>query len=336
MSHLIRPRAGFQSMVRLNELADFTIPFAIRAICHIGIADQLARGPQPINRLAAATGTHEASLLRALRALQVAGVFAEPEPEVFELTPISELLLSDHPLSMRWAFRLRPDVDAWAELEQSIRTGDIAFERVFGMTYWDYLAVHPDLQAEFRDSQRALSRLELQALLRVYDWRNLKSVVDLGGNDGTFISGLLTRYPDMHGTVLDLPAAEVDAAQVLAEAEVQDRCTVIAGSLFEVDIPADADAYTIKRVLIGFSDDEAVALFRNLSDVMRPDSRLVILEPRSTNDALSAAMDLHMLVLGEGYVRTPEHFAKLLESAGMTICSVIDARLLTLIDARLA
>lgn len=332
---MIKPRAGFQSMIRLNELADFTIPFAVRAICHIGIADHLANGPQRIEGLATATGTHEASLLRALRALGTAGVFAEPEPEVFELTPISDLLRSDHPLSMRWAFRLRPDVDAWAELEQSIRTGDVAFERVFGMTYWDYLAAHPDLQAEFRDSQRALSRLELQALLRVYDWRNLKTVVDLGGNDGTFISGLLVRYPDMRGTVIDLPAAQAEAAKVLAEAAVEERCAVIGGDLFTAAIPPKADAYTIKRVLIGFSDDEAVALFRILRDIMRPDSRLVILEPRSADDALSAAMDLHMLVLGEGSVRTPEHFAKLLASAGMTICSVIDARLLTLIDARL-
>ncbi len=331
---MIRPRAGFQAMLKLNELADFTIPFAIRAICHLGVADHLADGPKRVDDLAEKTSAHRHSLLRAMRALGTAGVFAEPEPEVFELTPISDLLRSDHPLSMRWAFRLRPDVDAWAELEQSIRTGKVAFDQTFGMSYWDYLAANPDVRAEFRESQRALTRLELLVLLRVYGWRHLANVVDLGGNDGTFLAGLLARYPGLRGTLIDLPAAAADAPGVLAGAGVADRCQVIGGNLFTTEIPADADAYTIKRVLIGFSDDEVVTLLRRLRNVMREDSRLIILEPRSTHDDLSIAMDLHMLVLGEGRVRTPEQFGKLLAAAGLTVNSVVDARLLTLIEAR--
>lgn len=331
---MTRPRAAFQSIARLAELSDFTVAFAVRAICRIGVADHLATGPKPIGELAELTRTHQPSLLRTLRALTTAEVFAEPEPGVFQLTPISDLLRTDHPMSMRWAFRLRPDVDAWAQMEYTLRTGRTAFDHVFGTTYWDYLAEHPDLQVEFRDSMRALCRLELQALVRLYDWHNLNTVVDLGGNDGTFLAGLLARFPDLHGTVFDLPTTVAQASDVVAAAGVADRCSVVAGSLFESPIPEGADAYTIKRVLIGLGDDEVMALFGIIKKAMRPDSRLVILEPRSTVDDLSISMDLHMLVLGEGHVRTPEQFAALLAEAGMQVAKVVDARLLNLIDAR--
>ncbi|RJL27224.1 methyltransferase [Bailinhaonella thermotolerans] len=329
-----RRRAGFESIARLAELADFTLAFAIRAVAHLGVADHLAEGPRRVGDLAAEIGAHERSLLRTLRALATAGVFAEPEPGLFALTPLSELLRGDHPLSMRWAFRLRPDVDAWAEMEHTLRTGETAFDHVFGTDYWSHLAANPALQAQFRDSQRALTRLELQTLTRLYDWRGLRTVVDLGGNDGTFLCGLLSRYPQMRGTVFDLPGTVAEAAKTAADAGVADRCAAVGGSLFETPLPAGADAYTIKRVLIGLADDEVVTLLRILRGVMRPDSRLLVLEPRDAPDDLSISMDLHMLVLGEGHVRSPERFGELLAEAGMSVAAVVDARLLNLIDAR--
>src|SRR5262249_16284008 len=47
------------------------------AVPSLGIADRLKSGPRPVQELAAATGTNEDALYRALRGLASLGVFAE-------------------------------------------------------------------------------------------------------------------------------------------------------------------------------------------------------------------------------------------------------------------
>ena len=329
----VRPRVSFEAIGQLAELADFTVAFTLRAICHLGVADCLARGPRSIQELAEATAAHTPSLLRAMRALTTKGIFAEPAPGQFALTEVSELLRTDHPLSMRWAFRLRPDVEAWSAMEYSIRTGETAFDHVYGEDYWSYLSHEPELFAQFRESQRALTRIELQALLRVYDWSPLETIVDLGGNDGTFLSGLLTRFPRLSGTLMDFPCAIASAPPVLAGAGVADRISLVTGDLLEEPIPAGADAYLAKRVLIGFSDAEIKAFIGAVLSAMRPDSKLLLLEPSSASDEMSVAMDLHMLVLGKGRVRTPAELTDLISVGGLQCEQVVDAGPLTLYEA---
>lgn len=332
-SRSVRPRISFEAIGQLAELADFTLAFTLRAICHLGVADFLVGGPRSIEELADATEAHSPSLLRAMRALTTKGIFVEPTPGHFALTEVSELLRTDHPLSMRWAFRLRPDVEAWAAMEHSVRTGETAFDHVYGEDYWTYLSHDPELFAQFRESQRALTRIELQALLRVYDWSSLETVVDLGGNDGTFLSGLLTRFPRLSGTLMDFPCAVASAPPVLTEAGVAERVALVTGDLLEEPIPVGADAYMAKRVLIGFSDTEIKTFLGAVLSSMRPDSRLLLLEPSSTSDEMSTAMDLHMLVLGKGRVRTPEELIELINGAGLRCERVVNAGPLTLYEA---
>src|SRR4051794_13394982 len=93
-----------ETINRLQELADYSVPLVIRVICDLGVADQLATGPRPVAAVAEAVGAHPGALARALRALACRGVFTEVRPGEFGLTPLSELLRSDHPLSLRDAY----------------------------------------------------------------------------------------------------------------------------------------------------------------------------------------------------------------------------------------
>ena len=57
------------------------------------------------------------------------GIFEETAPRQFALTPLAELLRSDHPHSMRMLGRLMGDEHSlgWADLLHSVRTGEGAF-----------------------------------------------------------------------------------------------------------------------------------------------------------------------------------------------------------------
>jgi hypothetical protein len=59
---------------------------------------------------------------------------------------MAELLRSDRPESMRALARMygSEQYEAWGGLLDSVRDGGPAFDRVFGTSYFAYLAAHPD------------------------------------------------------------------------------------------------------------------------------------------------------------------------------------------------
>jgi hypothetical protein len=84
---------------------------------------------------------------RTLRALSSVGVFAEQADGRFGLTPLAEHLRTDAPGSLRaWAMFLgRPYTrSAWAHLLESVRTGEAAFPKLHGTSYWEYLTPRPE------------------------------------------------------------------------------------------------------------------------------------------------------------------------------------------------
>jgi hypothetical protein len=329
-----RPRLNLQAIADLAELADYTFAFAIRAIAAIGVADHLSDGPRHVEDLARRTQCDEHGLTRVLRALAAKSVFSEASPGVFALAPMGDLLRTDHPLSMRWFFRLEPDVQAMAGLEHTVRTGNPSFDVLFGKGYFDWLAAHDGPRARFRESQRALNRLELLTLTRCYPWQEVGSMVDVGGNDGAFLAALLRRYPSLRGMVFDLPEAAVEANGTFEQEGVSVRAGVVPGNLFEGGVPGGADVYTMKRVLVGFSDEQAVRALSNVRAAMGRHSRLLIIEPTWDNPGqVGVSLDLRMLVLGLGRVRTADEFSRLLAPAGMKAERPHSAGLLTIIPA---
>ncbi|WP_199434063.1 methyltransferase [Qaidamihabitans albus] len=330
------PRFDVPSVLRLTELADIVVPFAVRVACELRIADELATGPRDVDDIATAVGAQPRSLLRLLRALAARGVFTEVEPRTFGNTPLSEPLREDHPLSMREAYPLIPaDIEAWARLDVSVRTGGSAFEHVHGQGYWEHMAERPEESERFDGTQRAATRLELRTILPAYDgWGSVRTLVDTGGGNGAFLAGILRRFHGTRATLLDLPHVVAGAERVLAAEGVLDRCTVVGGSFFD-EIPPGADAYLLKRVLYHWDDEQAGVLLGNLSAAMRPDSRLLLLEPvAEPGDDLNAGKlyDLILLTMAGGGLRSLDEIERLLAPAGLRLARVVRTLMFPLLE----
>jgi hypothetical protein len=333
-----RPRIDIQSVVRLTEIADYIVPFTLRAICELRVADHLVDGPLPIADLARRTGTHAPTLLRAMRALACKGIFTEVRPGEFDLTPLAQPLRTDHPVSLRDAYPLlEPDIRAWAVFDHSLRTGEASFDQAHdGQGYWEYMAEHPDESARFDASQQAATRLELRTALPAYDWGAFESIVDVGGGNGAFLSGILAKHKSLRGTLYDLPHVVAAAHKVMAERGVADRCEVVGGSFFE-SVPAGADAYLLKRILYGWDDDRAAALLRVVRAGMRDDSRLLILEPVvQPGNAFDVGKlyDLLLLAMVGGGARSRERIEELFVKADLELVRVIPTMMLPIVEAR--
>lgn len=324
----------------LPELADYIVPFTLRAVCDLRIADHLAAGPMPIDELARVSGSHERSLYRAMRVLASKGVFSEVEPRVFALTELAEPLRSDHPRSLREAYPLLPaDVRAWSMLGHTLRTGEPAFDAAHGgQGAWEWFAEHPEESARFDASQQAVTRREVPNLIPAYDWAAFDTVADIGGGNGAFVSAILAANPGMRGFVLDQPHVVSRAERIMAEQGVADRCRAIGGSYFD-EIPAGAQVYTFKRVLYSLPDEAATQVLRNARAVLPADGRVLIIEPvvRPGNEFdWGKLYDLLLLTMSGGGGRTEEELTELLAKADLELIRIIPTRSLPIVEARAA
>jgi precorrin-6B methylase 2 len=330
-------RIDLRAFSRLTELADYFVPFTIRAVAALGVADELAAGPRTVQQLAAATAVDARSLRRALRALACKGIFTESDDGQFALTPLAELLRADHPLSLRDAYHLMPaDVAAWADIEYSLRTGLPAFDHVHGQGLWDWLRNHPHESAQFDRGMQAMTKHELRALSAAYDWRSLRLVADVGGGNGALLAGLLSHHPGLRGILFDLPHVVDGAAEVLRAAGVADRCEIRAGSFLE-RVPEGPDAYLLKRILYGWDDRGAARVLGAVRAAMTPTSRLLVVEPVLDvldRSGFGAILDLVMLVIDGGHARSTAELAELFGAAGLELTGVVETVTFPIVEAR--
>lgn len=149
--------------IQLLEIASgFWRSRAIAVAAELEIADQLANGPLPVDELAARTKTHAPSLFRLLRALESIGVFQQVSPRVFANSQLSDFLRKGVPGSQWAAIRLSFSADmgqfeAFAGLLGSIQTGEIAFDKTYGHSFWEFLRRDPAKGAIFGEAMRSLT-----------------------------------------------------------------------------------------------------------------------------------------------------------------------------------
>jgi hypothetical protein len=132
---------------------------ALYVAAKLGIADHLARGPMRSDDLAKEVGANPKALLRLLRHLAALGIFTQDEARKFGLTPLGELLRNDHPESMRYnaIFAGEENYKATGDLLHSVRTGETAFNHLYGKGHFDYMAEHPDASSTFNKAMAQTS-----------------------------------------------------------------------------------------------------------------------------------------------------------------------------------
>src|SRR5262250_2200799 len=103
---------------------------------------QAAYGAQTAQLLyvAATLGVDDSALQRIIRGLVGLGVCAESADGRFSLTSTGAYLRSDHPDSVQPRLLLNGEIHyaLWTEVLTTVRTGEAASQRLFGMPFYDY------------------------------------------------------------------------------------------------------------------------------------------------------------------------------------------------------
>jgi len=306
------------AVARMRAMVNgYQVSHALSVAASLGLSDLLADGPRTPAELAEATGTHEPTLRRLLRALAAVGVFERQDDGRFALTELGATLRSDVPGSVAGWARLvgRPSyVRAWAGLEDSVRTGENAFTRVHGTSVWEYRAARPEEQAVFDGAMTSLSAPVIEAVARAYDFGRFGSVVDVGGGRGHQLAAVLARYPGLRGVLFDQPEA-------VATVTPGERMSVVGGDFFE-SVPEGCDAYLLKAVLHDWPNEECVAILRSCRRAMAPGGVVLLIEQvldLAPDPVRTAFSDLNMLVAPGGRERELAEYGSLLTAAGFSL-----------------
>jgi hypothetical protein len=301
----------------------FTLCRSLHVIAELGIADALGETPLGADALAAETGTHPDALNRALRVLSAHGVFTA-KGGLYEHTPASRLLRSDHPQSMRSFVRMQgiPALwHVWEDFDHSLRTGRSAAEKSLPGGFWGYFAENPEHNRLFNDAMTGLTHAQVAGILSAYDFSGLKTIADIGGGNGDLLRAVLAANPNAQGVLFDLPHVVEQARTVPSE-----RLTFQAGSFFEDSLPV-CDAYLLKVIIHDWSDKEAAEILHSVRRFAPLHAKLLIAEfviPEGNTPNWTLFVDLLMLGELTGKERTQAEFVKLLDDSGFRLDHVID------------
>lgn len=160
-------------------------------------------------------------------------------------------------------------------------------------------------------------------ILRPLDLRGAKTLLDLGGGAGSYAFALLLKYPGLHATIFDRPAAVKVALAEAKRAGLADQVDVLGGDLFADAYGGPYDVIFYSNVIHIYSPQENRRILKKLRSALKPGGRLIIVEYFLDKDQVNppdvSAFNLMMLLFTErGRCYTWEEVTAWLKEAGFS------------------
>ncbi|NEO45067.1 MAG: hydroxyneurosporene methyltransferase [Moorea sp. SIO4A3] len=302
----------------------------------LGIPNLLQYGPKTVDEIAEKTSTNVEKLYVVMRALAHLGVFVEKPGRVFASTELSELLISnnDSPSIADFLMHItEPNMwDAWRELENSLKTGEVPFELAKGQDFYsEYMTANPNSKKLFNNAMSFLTNEAVDPLFEFYDFGRFETVMDVGGNQGTLIANIVKKF-GCKGILFDLPNEVKTAPTNLAKYGVNDAVQVVGGSALE-SFPKGADAIVMKYFLSVFSKENSIKVLTNCREALPKHGKVILLQtlvppvgapveyPDGTIPALAAVQ--MMITNPGGYWRTEQEYKDLFAASGFKLEQVV-------------
>ena len=191
----------------LRMAQGYQLSQALYVAAKLGVADVVAVEALDVNAIAGVVGARSAELRRVLRALVAAGVFTELDDGRFALNDAAAGLQADAPARIRdVVINFGEEMyRAFGELLHTVRTGETAFEAVYGQPLFDYYASHPEAEASGSARMTARSLPVPADLVASGLVDGVATITDVGGGTGTVIAAILGAYPELRAVLYERP-----------------------------------------------------------------------------------------------------------------------------------
>lgn len=297
-----------------------------------GIPDLLNNGPRDADDLAAALSCRADVLLRLMRGMASIGLLQEETPGGFSLTEKGALLSGEQGVAFKTEALLAGEdyIPAWANLGETLQTGETAYDAVFGMTPWERREQMPELNTTFNEWLAYVTSRAAPVLAAGFDFSRYETIADIAGGHGALLAEILRAWPAVRGILFEQPHVVDEAESFLGTENVMDRCSIQSGDIFEA-IDCKANAFLLKSVIHDWNDEKSIAILANCHAALQPSGTLLLVErflpSAAKEDPMTVMLDLHMMAVTGGRERTKAEFEDLLERSGFRMTSVTPTRI---------
>jgi len=248
----------------LDTLIALLLAQSVITATRLGVFEALEGGSLDAREVAARCDADPRAMEKLLGALVGMG-YMRRERRRYALSALArKWLLKDSPRSLHDAILYQAiDGGYIAQMEQYVRTGAP-------------LRIHEDMSdGEWNLYQRAMYAgagfSVAEVARRIPVPRGARMLLDIGGAHGRYAVALCERHPQLRATILDLPDAVRQAAQLVARSGLGDRITYRVGDALAYDLGEDMyDVVIINNLVHHFDEAANHALTRRVARALRP------------------------------------------------------------------
>ncbi|TVU51101.1 hypothetical protein EJB05_02508, partial [Eragrostis curvula] len=326
---------------------------ALRCAIKLGIPNAISRcggGGASLSELHAAlpvAPSKRPCLSRLMRFLAASGIFEEDDDTTaaaqagddhstgvvrYRLTAASRLLVDDNDdvasLSPFTAGCVVPSyfmaslrLAEWLQIEDGVAAAETPFMMAHGTSFFGMVGRDAEFGDGFNEAMGSDSRFVTGIVVRECRevFTGVRSLVDVGGGDGTMAKAIADAFPHMRCSVLERPQL-VDGLQA-----DDGKVEFVAGDMMEFIPPADA--ILLKFILHDWSDEDCVTILKRCKEAISaggPKGKVIIIDTvigsavsKQTFEA-QLLMDFAMMVLLTGKEREEEQWSRMFMDAGFT------------------
>jgi SAM-dependent methyltransferase len=108
------------------------------------------------------------------------------------------------------------------------------------------------------------------------DFSEYNRLLDIGGASGIYSAAVIQKHKHMTASVLEKPPVDKVARYSVNKRKMADRLSVIAGDMFEEELPKGFDVHLYSNVLHDWDTDDVKTLLKKSYDSLLPGGMLLI------------------------------------------------------------
>lgn len=313
--------APFQAFQILGGMMN---SFIISALIKNDVLETIDSGIKSIDELAEKCKLNKNVLARTLRYASFIGLIYI-EDNTYSLTEVSKCFLKKTPGSLYGSasfISAPPWRDSWLNFDHCLKTGNAAFDHVFGEPFFHFLDANQEYGKPFNNYMTTLTTMVAPIVAEAYDFSLFNTICDVGGGQGILLKAILDKFAHPKGILFDMDGALKE--NVLKD--FPERVEIVSGNFFD-SIPI-ADCMVLKTVVHDWNDENAVRILANCRKSLKTGGKILLIEQVVEEPYTFSSLfyDLHMQVMLGGAERTEHEFKKLFESAGLKLKRIISTK----------
>ncbi len=304
----------FSELSRITS--GFTQSRIIQVAVKLGVFDAIEMRGSPSAEIAKVLGTNPRATELFLNALVALGLLHKEKDEFYNTDTSLIYLVKTSPKYFGGMVLFEEGLwDTWGRLEEAIRTGKPArspdmFQEREEETERFIMAMHTLVMA----------RGDAEVLSDMLDFKEARTMIDIGSGPGTYPMQFLKGYPHLKITIFDLPGTLNVTRRVLKKERMDGKIELVEGDYNTDEIPQGFDVAFLSNIIHSENEEANQRLMKKVYASLNPNGRIIIkdhiLDDTLTSPAVGAIFSVQMLLVTKGRDYSFREVRGWLEDAG--------------------